>query len=68
MNLRDYQLKISQAATAILRRYRLVYLAMQVRTGKTHTSLYTAMQLCPKNVLFLTKNGARNPKPTPSCS
>jgi hypothetical protein len=38
MQLRDYQLDIAEQAIDILKEFKLVYLAMQVRTGKTITS------------------------------
>jgi SNF2 family DNA or RNA helicase len=56
--LRDYQIQISKEAVAILKAHGLVYLAMQVRTGKTLTSLSTANQYGAKKVLFLTKKKA----------
>jgi hypothetical protein len=56
--LRDYQLEISRKACGILKDKRIVYLAMQVRTGKTLTALHTAHLYGAKNVLFLTKKKA----------
>ena len=58
MNLRDYQLELSHKACGILKDKRIVYLAMQVRTGKTLTALHTAHLYGAKNVLFLTKKKA----------
>lgn len=58
MNLRDYQLELSHKAVDILKDKRIVYLAMQVRTGKTLTALHTAHLYGAKNVLFLTKKKA----------
>jgi hypothetical protein len=55
MELRDYQIKLSNEAADILRRKGLVYLAMEVRCGKTLTALQTAENFGAKNVLFLTK-------------
>lgn len=55
MKLRDYQIDISDRGVKILRKYNLLYLAMEVRTGKTLTSLQTAKLYGAKNVLFLTK-------------
>lgn len=55
MELRDYQIEISQKACNILQNYKIVYLSMEVRTGKTLTSLNTANLYGAKNVLFLTK-------------
>ena len=56
--LRDYQLELSHKACGILKDKRIVYLAMQVRTGKTLTALHTAHIYGAKNVLFLTKKKA----------
>ena len=56
--LRDYQLELSHKACGILKEKRIVYLAMQVRTGKTLTALHTAHLYGAKNVLFLTKKKA----------
>ena len=58
MILRDYQLDLSHKACGILKDKRIVYLAMQVRTGKTLTALHTAHLYGAKNVLFLTKKKA----------
>jgi hypothetical protein len=56
--LRDYQIEISNKAVTILKELKIVYLAMEVRTGKTLTSLNTAQIYGAKNVLFLTKKKA----------
>lgn len=53
--LRDYQVELSQKGAEILTQKGLVYFAMQVRTGKTATSLNTAKSCQFKKVLFLTK-------------
>lgn len=55
---RQYQLDIIDRATSICQRYGFVYLAMEVRTGKTLTSLGVADKLGRKNVLFVTKKKA----------
>lgn len=55
MKARDYQIKISDDARDILKRKKVVLLAMEVRTGKTITSLLTAEKYGAKNVLFITK-------------
>jgi hypothetical protein len=55
MKLRDYQIRLSKEAAEILQRKKIVYLAMEVRTGKTITALQTAENYGAKNVLFLTK-------------
>ena len=58
--LRDYQISIAEKAAYILRSLGLVYLAMEVRTGKTRTALYTAELVGARSVLFLTKKKAIN--------
>jgi hypothetical protein len=58
MELRQYQKELSIKATDILKRLKIVYLAMEVRTGKTLTALETAKLYGAKNVLFLTKKKA----------
>ncbi len=55
MELRKYQIRLATDATETLRRKMIVYLAMEVRTGKTLTALQTAQNYGAKNVLFLTK-------------
>jgi hypothetical protein len=55
MKLRDYQVRLSNEATDILNRKGLIYLCMEVRTGKTLTALQTAENYGAKKVLFLTK-------------
>jgi len=56
--LRPYQVEISTKANSILSSYKIVYLAMEVRTGKSATALNTARLYGAKNVLFLTKKKA----------
>jgi superfamily II DNA or RNA helicase len=58
MILRDYQVELSNKATQILKDYGLVYLAMQVRTGKTLTAFATAHKFGAKKVLIVTKKKA----------
>lgn len=58
MILRDYQVDLSKKAFDILKEKRIVYLMMQVRTGKTLTALETAKLYGANNVLFLTKKKA----------
>lgn len=58
MKLRDYQIEIANKATEILTNNHIVYLSMEVRTGKTVTSLEIAKLYGAKNVLFLTKKKA----------
>tara|TARA_R110002012_G_scaffold316463_1_gene531471 strand:- start:9325 stop:10578 length:1254 start_codon:yes stop_codon:yes gene_type:complete len=55
---RDYQSDIIGRATTILAKSNFVYLAMEVRTGKTLTSLGICEKLGVENVLFLTKKKA----------
>jgi len=55
MQPRPYQIDISNRAADIICKYGLVYLAMQVRTGKTVTALLTAEKMQAKKVLFVTK-------------
>lgn len=56
--LRDYQDEISTRAAGILKAYGIVYLSMQVRTGKTLTALATAEKYGAGHVLFVTKKKA----------
>ena len=58
MKLRPYQEKLSAEAVEILKHKKIVYLAMEVRTGKTLTALNTAKLFVATNVLFLTKKKA----------
>jgi len=55
---RDYQVDIIHSGYEILSKYRFLYLAMEVRTGKTLTSLGIADMCGIKNVLFITKKKA----------
>jgi len=57
-SLRSYQLEIAEKATYTLLKHNIVYLAMEVRTGKTSTSLEVANRFGAKRVLFLTKKKA----------
>lgn len=59
IELRDYQNEISEKASNIIKKYGFVYLAMEVRTGKTLTSLNICNLIDGvENVLFLTKKKA----------
>ena len=58
MTLRSYQIELSNKGTEILKSKGMVYLAMEVRTGKTMTSLTIAKNFGAKSVLFLTKKKA----------
>jgi hypothetical protein len=56
--LRDNQIKNANECTDILKKYGLVYLQHEVRTGKTLTALQIAENITAKNVLFITKKKA----------
>ena len=56
--LREYQINIALEAFSILQKLKIVYLCMEVRTGKTLTALKTADFYRAKNVLFITKKRA----------
>lgn len=58
MELRDYQIEISNKACELLKKFKLAYLSLEVRTGKTITALETAKKFGAKNVLFVTKKKA----------
>jgi hypothetical protein len=58
MKLRDYQIEISNRALKVLQEKRIVYLSMEVRTGKTLTALEIAHLFGAKSVLFMTKKKA----------
>lgn len=58
MKLRDYQQNLANEGVKILRNMGIVYLCMQVRTGKTLTALEIAKIFGSKSVLFLTKKKA----------
>ena len=53
--LRGYQQDIAEQGTEILKKLHILYLCMQVRVGKTLTSLEIAKKYGAKRVLFLTK-------------
>lgn len=55
VTLRDYQIKLSNEGTEILKRLKLVVYAVEVRCGKTLISLQTAQNFGAKSVLFVTK-------------
>ncbi|MFN7318107.1 MAG: DEAD/DEAH box helicase family protein, partial [bacterium] len=58
MILRDYQEEISNKAVKLLQTYKIAYLAMQVRTGKTLTAIATAHKFGATKILFITKKKA----------
>lgn len=55
MELRNYQIRLSNDATEILERKKIVCLFMEVRTGKSLTALQTCHNVNAKRVLFITK-------------
>ncbi len=58
IQLRDYQERIVNKAIDIIRQHGFVYLAMEVRTGKTLTALSIGIELKAQKVLFITKKKA----------
>jgi len=58
VTFRDYQVDIIQRGTQILEKHGFLYLAMEVRTGKTLTSLGIAEMIKSLKVLFITKKKA----------
>lgn len=58
IKFRDYQLDIIERGLEIIKKHRFLYLAMEVRTGKTLTSMGICQKLGVNNVLFLTKKKA----------
>lgn len=58
VTFRDYQSDIVRKGSEILSKNSFLYLAMEVRTGKTLTSLGIAEKIKAKQVLFITKKKA----------
>ena len=58
IKLRPYQKTIVKTAIPVLKKHRFLYLAMEVRTGKTLTSLSISNLLPVQNLLFITKKKA----------
>jgi hypothetical protein len=58
LKFRDYQTEIIAKGKQILTSKKFLYLSMEVRTGKTLTSLGIAEELGYENVLFITKKKA----------
>ncbi len=56
--LRDYQVSGARQGCDILNKYKILYMAWSVRTGKSATSMEVARLFGAKNVLFLTKKKA----------
>ena len=57
-SLRDYQVNGARQGCDILKKYKILYMAWSVRTGKSATSMEVARLFGAKNVLFLTKKKA----------
>jgi SNF2 family DNA or RNA helicase len=60
IRLRPYQLDIRDKGVAVLKQHGLLYLAMEVRTGKTLTALSIAQEWGAAEVLFVTKKKVIN--------
>ncbi len=58
LELRDYQDQISSQAAQLLEKYKICYLAMECRTGKTLTALAAALKYGAKSVLVISKKKA----------
>lgn len=58
LEFRDYQKQIIRNAVNVINLHSFVYLAMEVRTGKTLTALGTAKYVGCRNLLFVTKKKA----------
>tara|TARA_R110000851_G_scaffold98888_2_gene213645 strand:+ start:6302 stop:7534 length:1233 start_codon:yes stop_codon:yes gene_type:complete len=58
IKFREYQKEIISDGVGIIKQHRFLYLAMEVRTGKTLTSLGICDQIDAKRVLFITKKKA----------
>mgnify|MGYP003646095137 FL=1 len=58
MEFRQYQKDIIDQGVEVMRKHWLLYLAMEVRTGKTLTALGICHKLGAKSVLFITKKKA----------
>ena len=58
MEFRQYQKEIISKGTEIMQKSCLLYLAMEVRTGKTLTALGICKEIGAQSVLFITKKKA----------
>jgi hypothetical protein len=58
MELRDYQRMLADKGLPILKKYGIVYYAVEMRVGKTFTALTVAHEYGAKNVLIITKPSA----------
>ena len=56
--LTKFQLKKAIIASRILNRYKLVYLAMEERVGKSYMAMYVAEESTAKKILVITKKKA----------
>ena len=53
-----HQMKLSKVAADVLRKYMIVYLAWEERTGKSLTSILVAEQIAVQKILIVTKKNA----------
>lgn len=60
--LRDYQEKAFEKALPILLRFKMVYLAMEERTGKSIVALALGNAVKARSVLIVTKKGGKDKK------
>lgn len=58
MQLRDYQIKLAQEGEDILLKHKILFLAAEMRVGKTLVALEIARSMGMKHVLFVTKKKA----------
>ena len=58
MILRDYQLELAKKGELILKKYHLLYLALEMRVGKTLIAIHIASLIKAKRILFVTKKKA----------
>lgn len=58
VKLRDYQSGLVDKGISILKEHNIVYLALEMRLGKTFISLFIANHFNPKKVIFVTKKKA----------
>lgn len=58
IEFRPYQVELAEKICTLVRQYGLAYLAAEVRTGKTLTSLLAAQMMGKRKVFFVTKKDA----------
>lgn len=58
IQLRDYQRKSAEEIKEILQKHNLAYLAGEIRTGKSLTSLFVAYEMGWRKICFITKKMA----------